>query len=394
MKNIELNNHDGIKNMRLRQLINNKNIRSTYVVFSRKAVLLTIFSCSFYTQAQDLVISAGKSGSISTPINATINLSPPADRTAYLDWGYALFYGLRIAGASTGVGGYDCLNYSSNFTTTSDGVWGYKLGNDVVMTFDGEMKGTVTYTGGSKSQHSTFSSSTGYVGWNNSTVPTFCAGYNALGLAGSTVTISKSGTNTSSFQGSIGIYAGPNAAVGTYTTPTVELIQAIDGSVSGYYASKMLSVAGTVRVVPELVCSVNAPPTIDFGSVNIQGLGSGVLLAHKNQDLILDCTGDSRLTQTMTVKFNGDYEGGYFGRLSVSDTTGRLLGYIRARYLNDGGTCSADTTNEVTFNESKPRITQAKAGQVVVPITWSLCTNGSGLYGEGSAQATASVTWE
>lgn len=189
------------------------------------------------------------------------------------------------------------------------------------------------------------------------------------------------------------LYIGPNAVRGVYTIPNDLVVNGI------YYQHVTVADAGTViNYNPAVVeCVILAPPTVDFGQVNLNGIPNNALLASKVQGIDISCTADaeSAVAEQMNISFTGDYSDTYWGRLSVKNSSGVSMGYIRGRYLDTGGLCAGDTENEVGFDGTSgtKKINNVGVGTTHIPITWSLCSNGSGLLGDGSAQATVNIDW-
>ena len=203
---------------------------------------------------------------------------------------------------------------------------------------------------------------------------------------------------TSSGSVSWGVYASTTAKAGTYSIPAiftgVSIINALKDS--QWFPSKLNG--SSIIVTKPLECSISSPTTIDFGIVNITGVSNNSLLGTKMQGLNIVCFSEdpNAVTEKVRVSFIGEYESTYWGRLNIKNKAGKAMGYIRGRYLNDGGSCSADTVNEVGFNgiNGIKIINNVRAGTLPIPITWSLCSNGSGLLGEGTGKATVNIDWD
>ncbi|HEC8324308.1 TPA: hypothetical protein RG501_RS10680 [Providencia rettgeri] len=195
------------------------------------------------------------------------------------------------------------------------------------------------------------------------------------------------GPEPSTLTGELVLYAGPNADLGTIEIPTLAW---------GAPVEKIVYSQQSVEIIEPLVCRVSTPPKVDFGQVNITGVPEKGLLGVQKQGIDISCSPASSLADKVTISFTGSYEGGYFGRLSVTDnSSGKSMGYIRGRYLDAGGSCGADSQNDIGFNGvNGVKILNKVGGSINVPITWSLCANNSGLLGEGSAQATVKVDWD
>lgn len=201
------------------------------------------------------------------------------------------------------------------------------------------------------------------------------------------------GVSTVSGSINVGLYIPKNIASGSYTIPQYK---------AGRYWSDNILLAGSDDTViiskASLECTASAPPTINFGTVNLNGVSNNGLLASKVQGIDISCTADaaSAVAEQMNISFTGDYSDTYWGRLSVKNSSGVSMGYIRGRYLDTGGLCAGDTENEVGFDGTSgtKKINNVGVGTTHIPITWSLCSNGSGLLGDGSAQATVNIDWD
>ncbi|MBP6120827.1 MULTISPECIES: hypothetical protein [Providencia] len=293
--------------------------------------------------------------------------------------------GSPLIGIGTNAGiGLGPMEYSS------DGkYYGYKIGPDVFVLLEGLLK---------------FYTSDGSVDFfleNDQTYRTD----DGTSLMGNSAAIQTSTPLTSS-PNEIGIlgtenvdvyvYAGPAAISGNYTIPTLyDWLYSKNGPV----LSGVLLNSTTVTVISKkLLCSISAPPTIDFGLVNITGIPPNGLLKQKIQGVNITCSSDdaSAITEKMNISFKGEYDGGYFGRLNVKNSAGNKMAYIRGRYLEAEGLCAGDSVNEIGFNETSgvKTINNIGVGSTNIPITWSLCNLGDGLLGEGTAQATMNINWE
>ncbi|MGM0938994.1 MAG: hypothetical protein ACQEWX_20550 [Pseudomonadota bacterium] len=197
----------------------------------------------------------------------------------------------------------------------------------------------------------------------------------------------KAGSEPSKLTGALVLYAGPNADLGVIETQSLYW---------GAPTQKIVYSSQSIEIIEPLVCRVSTPPKVDFGQVNITGVPGNGLLGVQKQGIDISCTPTDSLADKVTISFTGSYEGGYFGRLSVTDnSSGKSMGYIRGRYLDAGGSCGVDNQNDLGFNGvNGVKILNKVGGSINVPITWSLCANNSGLLGEGSAQATVKVDWD
>jgi len=201
------------------------------------------------------------------------------------------------------------------------------------------------------------------------------------------------GKSTVSGSINVGLYIPKDIAPGSYIIPSYK---------AGRYWSNTILLAGSNDTVivskVSLECTVSAPPTINFGQVNTSGIPNNGLLASAVQGIDISCIADnaSVVAEQMNISFNGEYPSTHWGRLSVKNSAGVPMGYIRGRYLDAAGLCAGDTENEVGFNGTNgiKKINNVGVGTTHIPMTWSLCSNDSGLLGDGSAQATVNINWD
>lgn len=188
-----------------------------------------------------------------------------------------------------------------------------------------------------------------------------------------------------------GIYVKPGTASTIMTVPYI-LIGKLNASSS--WVSQPLSLSQQKLYINYFECSITPPAPVNFGQVNITGKPANTLLAAKSMNLAINCKGSNQMSKTVSVAFDGTFAGATWGRLSMSNASNAVMGYIRGRYATDAGTCASDTNTEVAFNGNTSKvINNVSVGLTSIPITWSLCTNDANLYGEGTAQATVNVSW-
>lgn len=187
------------------------------------------------------------------------------------------------------------------------------------------------------------------------------------------------------------IFVPDNTAPGTY--PLQDMYFSRYAGIYFKTKYKIFDSNDVIVVMPSFSCTINTPPEIAFGSFDI-GVNDASLLGYKQQDLLINCSGGDKLAHKMSIQFSGVYQSGLSGRLVLKNKSGEKMAFIRGRYLSDTGTCNADAVNEVLFNKQNPKIIQVHAGATTVPITWSLCKDSSGVYGEGKAEATVAIDWD
>jgi len=189
------------------------------------------------------------------------------------------------------------------------------------------------------------------------------------------------------------LYIGPNATPGTYNTGEISLSM-FCRTISLY---PVTTGAQFTVVKAALTCNIATPPVVNFGRINIAGSANGSLLGSGDSTIDINCTTPGAgATTDMKISFTGSYEGTYWGRLSLTNTSNKTMAYIRGQYISGSATCTANSEREIGFDGSSgtKTLNNVGAGLTSVPVSWSLCSNGSQLLGDGSAQATALIEWE
>ncbi|WP_338628938.1 hypothetical protein [Yersinia intermedia] len=94
----------------------------------------------------------------------------------------------------------------------------------------------------------------------------------------------------------------------------------------------------------------------------------------------------------MTLSFSGT-QGRYTDTVALQGTEGQgNLAEVRGVRATGTGSCD-NNPDRIQFQGQQYSVGNVGVGQSSVPLTWSLCSNGSGLKGVGTAQATATLTW-
>ncbi|UNK22378.1 hypothetical protein [Yersinia intermedia] len=94
----------------------------------------------------------------------------------------------------------------------------------------------------------------------------------------------------------------------------------------------------------------------------------------------------------MTLSFSGT-QGRYTDTVALQGTEGQgNLAEVRGVRATGTGSCD-NNPDRIQFQGQQYSVGNVGVGQTIVPLTWSLCSNGSGLKGVGTAQATATLTW-
>ncbi|WP_230082480.1 hypothetical protein [Providencia sp. wls1921] len=166
----------------------------------------------------------------------------------------------------------------------------------------------------------------------------------------------------------------------------------------------------TFKVAPPIQCTINTPPKIDFGKVNIwdwKGNTSGTpggnrkdVLGVVDGNFTINCTGDNGAHTPAKLTLKGTIQT-YTNDLKMTmDATGDLApATVRASIksifapCNNGGTQFGPGTKTPPGNEVD--LGELTVGPHQVPYRFSLCALGQG-FKSGAASATATVTidWE
>lgn len=161
---------------------------------------------------------------------------------------------------------------------------------------------------------------------------------------------------------------------------------------------------------PGIQCTINTPPKIDFGKVNIwdwEGNTSGTpggnrkdVLGIADGNFTINCTGDNGAHTPAKLALKGDTQG-YTNDLKMTmDTTGEVApATIRASIKSLYPPCDSNGVN-FGLTTGKPLAHTVDLGDLTigthqVPYRFSLCALGEG-FKSGAASATATVTldWE
>ncbi len=161
---------------------------------------------------------------------------------------------------------------------------------------------------------------------------------------------------------------------------------------------------------PEIQCTINTPPKIDFGRVNIwewEGNTGGApggnrkdVLGYVDGNFAINCTGnnDARVPAKLTIK--GPIQT-YANDLKMTmDATGELApATIRASIKSIIEPCKTGGTSFGSGNNTPPsnevNLGELTVGQNLVPYRFSLCSLGEGFKsGAASASATVTIDWE
>lgn len=276
---------------------------------------------------------------------------------------------------------------NGDLTTTSDGAYtGYNLGNDTVLAIvSGTMKGPYTTTAGSGTATLTWATN----GTSTKNVDGENRPWCMSGPAGSNFNTIIAGTTT--VNAYVVLYAGPSALPGVPLTIPALSVYRKNGNVVP------LVNAGTTTVSLPSACTISLQnPTVNFGTVQQNALDSQIL-GYFQSALNINCTtindgGSGAGTAAMTLSFSGT-QGRYTDTVALQGTEGQgNLAEVRGVRATGTGSCD-NNPDRIQFQGQQYSVGNVGVGQTSVPLTWSLCSNGSGLKGVGTAQATATLTW-
>lgn len=277
-----------------------------------------------------------------------------------------------------------CGPASEYETTTTDGYVGIAIAPDVVMGLDGSAQGGFLIGTGIEA---TAVGTWGAKGHYSATSP---SGYGSGSWCGAVIQnteqIKWNASQYPRFSGSYFIHAGPAAVPGVYSTPYITLSRAANMPV---YIDMVLP--GTVTVLGN-DCTVSMQnPVVDFGTVQ-QKSGIDALLGFFPSGLNINCSGTNTNTAAMEVSFTGT-QGRWTDTLAVQGTEGQgTLAEIRGVRATGNGSC-ANEADRMQFQGQQYSIGNVGLGQTSIPLTWSLCSNGKGGLGAGTAQATVTLIW-
>lgn len=355
-----------------------------------------------WTVALCLTISAGHAA---TSPNGSVSPGNTVRASASTTWStattgeYYLFAGgggaFSVAKATespVGTCGVTPTDYTSS---TSDGYVGILIAPDVVLGLTGTARGSFT------DRNNAATGVTGvtrtYVGtWTNQGQFSVTPGNGTYHVwCGGTVNnriIVASNLTPVVYDGTWFVHAGPNAALGTYTTPGISLSRVSADSIP----ATPIVLPGVIKVGLPTDCTVSLQnPTVDFGAVQ-QNSGVDVLLGFFQTRLNINCSlvdgGPGMDTAAMTISFTGT-TGRWTDALALQGTEGQgSLAEVRGVRATGNGSCD-NTADRMQFQGQQYSIGNVGAGLTSIPLTWSLCSNGNGGTGAGTAQATVTLTW-
>lgn len=336
----------------------------------------------------DITTYPGKGDVFDTSLSGTINIQVSGQG----NWVCSQPYTAGIV--STSNSSYS----SSSYGTTSDGVYGlvYKPwpASDTVVTLNGT---TTTNRTSGATQNGIVSNY--QVSWVNgkpsaSTVYSECLISYPWNLTPSYTSGSQRGNGTSTVNLVATVHVGPNAVKGATYTPTFSILRYYVRDATSGINSQLLP---NVTVISPMTCSILPLSEVDFGTVNLTGKSNNELLATGSTELTINCNSvDSQsATTNVTTSFSGNFISGSPTQLSILSPDNSVMGYIRGKYSLEENGCNSNPLNDIYFNNLNSKVlNNVGVGQTKIPISWSLCNNGAGLFGEGNAQATVNVSWD
>lgn len=331
------------------------------------------------------IIEPGATASFQTSTTSVAKDNFPAVGNTNGD-GYATGFGIRAATSTRPY--YLCDGFFNPQTysgTTSDGYHGISIGPDIVLGLRGNAistgdKGAGLYAG-VWSDRGVYSET----GADRRANALWCAGVPAT----PEVIYRPTSTQSFSFSGHAFVHAGPLAPPGVYNTPALRLHRS-----DNYEGTHLvpLTEAGTITI-KDSSCTVSfANPALDFG-LRQQAKGVDVVLGFQQTQLDINCPYVASGTAAMSVSFSGT-KGRWTNTLALVGTEGQgNVAEVRGVWGTGQGACTATDNPPIQYQGQQHSIGSVGEGLTAVPLTFTLCSNGSDLTGTGTAQATATLTW-
>ncbi|WPA91778.1 hypothetical protein QS795_015065 [Providencia zhijiangensis] len=206
-----------------------------------------------------------------------------------------------------------------------------------------------------------------------------------------------------------------NFRAALYISPTVK---PGDYSFSGYIFVHVggLDNKATIAAAPfftlkqGLQCTINTPPKIDFGKVNIwdwEGNTSGSpggnrkdVLGVVDGNFMINCTGNNGTHSPAKLTLNGTIYSVTNNLKMTMDATGELApATVRASIKTIHDACATKGTNFGPGSNTPPAnqvdLGDLTIGSHQIPYRFSLCSLGEGVkFGAASATATVTLDWE
>lgn len=321
------------------------------------------------------------------PASASSAAKDPAFGASYAVYpGNAFGFGVRVATSTRPY--YACDSFFSPETyagVTSDGFYGVTIGPDIVLGLTGNAQSTgeqgVGPYGGVWDSYGQYTETSA----NPRASAAWCAGVPSA----QTTLIRPNTAQTFSYSGIAFIHAGPMAPPGVYTVPALLLSRS-----ENYQGTHLvpLTEAGTITIRSS-ICTVSfANPALDFG-LRQQAKGVDVVLGFQQTQLDINCPYVASGTAAMSVSFSGT-KGRWTNTLALVGTEGQgNVAEVRGVWGTGQGACTATDNPPIQYQGQQHSIGSVGEGLTAVPLTFTLCSNGSDLTGTGTAQATATLTW-
>ncbi|MBG5884703.1 hypothetical protein I4990_17320 [Providencia alcalifaciens] len=299
-------------------------------------------------------------------------------------------------------------SYPENYPTftTIDGYSGLKIAEGILLIIDGAVTGTTKATTNSNATKNFTISFNGSGGVPYSLTNTLNILSTGLCSSGVVPPSDNQYTGASSVNVRYSLYISPSASAGTYVIPDYYWRKE-----SGSIASKIFTISNsTITIEKPMMCTINTPPKIDFGKVNVWDWGGNTsgtpggnrkdVLGVADGNFMINCTGDNGAHSPAKLTLKGNTQG-YANDLKMTmNATGEVApATVRASIKSIKSACSSDG---IYFDPS----TNPEPGNVVdlggltvgshqVPYRFSLCALGEGFkIGAASATATVTIDWE
>lgn len=274
---------------------------------------------------------------------------------------------------------------------TSDGYSGMLLAPDVVVGITGTLSGDVVTSVGTHSQSKTTLNETGQRTSSTHPGPDL-APWCAYSITGYRYTPTYTSHTDSTFVGSVFIHAGPLAEPNkTYNVPTLYFSMWPGNTNKQRLNYSLVPFASTVTVLPPLDCTISVQdPVVNFNRVQQKNVDRTELARYASL-LTVSCSAGPAVPMTITAS-------GKMGRwtdtLALTASEGKVtLAEVRGSIsANPTSPCHNEPTR-LPFNGTAVSIGNVGGGLTTIPLTWSLCSNVSGLKGTGQAQATINLNW-
>ena len=299
-------------------------------------------------------------------------------------------------------------SYPENYPTftTIDGYSGLKIAEGILLIIDGAVTGTTKATTNSNATKNFTISFNGSSGIPYSLTNTLNILSTGLCSSGVVPPSDNQYTGASSVNVRYSLYISPSASAGTYVIPNYYWRKE-----SGSVASKIFTISNsTITIEKPMMCTINTPPKIDFGKVNIwewEGNTSGTpggnrkdVLGSIDGNFTINCTGSADAHTPAKLTLNGTTQT-YSNDLKMTmDATGEVApATVRASIKSIIAPCSSGGTSFGSGGNTPPsnevNLGELTVGQNLIPYRFSLCALGQGFKsGAASASATVTIDWE